>query len=144
MKKSLVVALVVFVGSVGIATRAHGAASAAKVTVTNNTDRCVWLTYYTSVPAMPWIAAAANWVKPRGAQDVKRFTFFAPQASPVPAPVPGQVKVRAEFMTNAACDHPVKLDTYAQKGLLLTGKEEWSFELKMTTTNPVRYSIEAH
>ena len=125
MRKVLVIALILLVG---IAIGAHAGASAAKVTVRNHTDRCAWLTYYKSVPAMPWIAAAANWVRPNG-EDVKRFTWIAPGSSPVPAPIPGQVRVRVEFMSNAQCDHPVIKDTSAEKGLLLSGKEEFDFDL---------------
>ena len=112
MKKALFLGVVVFAAPIGMATHAYGQIpSTVMTTITNETDRCAWITVYTSRPGAPWESwGVAFWLK-SGAIWNKVIPFIQPPL----VTYPSEIRVRAEFMTNNACDHPVFVDTYAER-----------------------------
>ena len=85
-----------------------------KVTVGNSSQTCAWVTIYTSRVLLPWSAYQARFVKAGG-----HYTWSIPFTQLGPTPIPAEIKVRAEFMKDVNCNHPVVADTSAEnKGIL--------------------------
>jgi hypothetical protein len=82
--------------------------------VTNSSTKCVWVTPYWSRPLFPWAAAfipeAANWLRPGRS---RMYTVVLVDAMGTQA-LQYEVKVRAEFMTDVNCNHPVVGDRSGQ------------------------------
>ena len=120
MKKALVLCVVL---TLGMSIHAYGFMQMINTTIYNDSDRCAWITLYQSRPGIPWVAVDAFWVK-----SGKRWAHAVPVPNPapvitgVPTPFPAEIRVRAEFMSDSACSHPVVVDTSAdKKGLWFTG-----------------------
>jgi hypothetical protein len=120
MKKALFLSVVL---TVGMSIQAYGFVQMVNTTIRNDSDRCAWITLYVSRPGIPWVTYDAFWVK---SGKPWRQAVVVPNPLPpitgVPTPVPAEIRVRAEFMSDSACSHPVVKDTSGEKkGIWFSG-----------------------
>jgi hypothetical protein len=112
-KKALFVSAVLMAA---ISTQAFAFVQIINIRMENHSDVCAWITLYQSRPGLPWLDMKAFWIK-RGQVLGEKVPIPNPVAlvAGVPVPVPGEVRVRAEFMSTTDCSHPVRRDTSGDK-----------------------------
>lgn len=72
------------------------------VHVSNNSNRCAWVTIYGGRVGVPWRIEGGQ-ARPRFVHAGGEYTFNVPFTQLLPTPIPAEIKVRAEIMRSSAC-----------------------------------------